>query len=91
MEAGVFMKQRCMSWVVLIKKVYEVDPLRCPECGGTMQIIRFIEKCQPDVVEKILRHCGLWKEAMPRPPPQERRVAEQEPCYDYGYFDRVCI
>jgi len=86
-----FIKKRRMSWAAMIKKVYEVDPLRCPECGGKMKIISFIEKCQPVVVEKILRHCGLWKEAMPRPPPQERRVAEQEPCYDYGYFDRVCI
>ena len=26
-----------------------------------MKIISFIEKCQADVVEKILRHCRLWK------------------------------
>jgi len=38
-----------------------VDPLRCPACGGEMQIIRFIDKCQADADEKILRHCGLWK------------------------------
>ncbi len=33
-EARAFMKQRRMSYAALIKKVYEVDPLRCPECGG---------------------------------------------------------
>jgi hypothetical protein len=88
---GAFIKKRKMSWAALIKKVYEVDPLRCPECGGEMKIISFIEKCQPEVVEKILRHCGMWKEAVSRPPPQERRVAEGEPSYEYGYFDRVCI
>ena len=49
----------------------------------------FIEKCQPAVVEKILRHCGLWKEAASRPPPVLGRVADGEPDYDYGYFDRV--
>jgi hypothetical protein len=38
-----------------------LDPLRCPACAGTMQIICFIEKCQPEVIKKILRHCGLWK------------------------------
>ena len=69
METSTFMKQRRISWAALITKVYEVDPLQCPACGGTMQIVSFIEKCQPEVVEKILRHCGLWKEAMPRPPP----------------------
>lgn len=56
-----------------------------------MKIISFIDKCQEDVVEKLLRHCGLWKENVPRPPPVESRVAELEPSYDYGYFDRVCI
>lgn len=30
-------------------------------------------------------------DASPRPPPQERRVAEDEPGYDYSYFERVCI
>jgi len=58
-----------MNWAALIKKVYEVDPLRCPECGGEMKVISFIDKCQADVVEKILRHCGLWQEAVSRTPP----------------------
>ena len=76
----------------MIKKVYEVDPLRCPDCGGGMKVTRFIDTCQVDVVEKILRHCGLWKNAASRPPPVvASRVAEGEPGYDYGYFDRVCI
>jgi hypothetical protein len=26
----------------LVKKVYEVDPLECPECGSDMEIIAFI-------------------------------------------------
>jgi len=30
------------SWVRLIKKIYEVDPLICPKCGGQMRIIAFI-------------------------------------------------
>ena len=56
-----------------------------------MKIISFIDKCQADVVEKILRHCGLWKDAASRPPPAASRVAEGEPSYDYGYYERVCI
>ncbi len=90
-EADAFIKKRKMSWAALIRKVYEVDPLRCPECGGEMKIISFIDKCQADVVEKILRHCELWKDAASRPPPVASRVAEGEPSYDYGYFERVCI
>ena len=39
-----------------------VDPLLCPECGATMKVISFIEPPQQDVIEKILRHCGLWEE-----------------------------
>jgi len=27
------------SWARLIQKIYEVDPLACPKCGGTMRII----------------------------------------------------
>ena len=58
-------------WAALIKRVYEVDPLVCPRCGGSMRIISFIEKRQGDVIRKILTHCGLWDdpEAAERPPP----------------------
>ena len=85
-----FMKKRRMSWAALIK-VYEVDSLRCTKYGGEMKIIRFIEKCQPEVVEKILRHCGLWKDAASRPTPVVSRVAVGEPSDNYSYFERVCL
>ena len=49
------------SWAALVKRVFEVDPLACPRCGSEMKIISFIERNQREVVEKILRHCGLWK------------------------------
>jgi hypothetical protein len=29
-----------------------------------MKIISFIERCQADVIERILRHCGLWEGAL---------------------------
>jgi hypothetical protein len=31
------------GWAEMIRKVYEVDPLLCPTCGGQMSIISFIE------------------------------------------------
>lgn len=37
------------AWAMLIKRVYEVDPLCCPECGGQMQVVSFIEPPQSDV------------------------------------------
>jgi hypothetical protein len=56
-----------------------------------MKIISFIEKCQPVVIEKILRHCGMWKETVQRPPPQKETAVIKEPSLDYEFFDRVCI
>ena len=57
------------TWAMLIKRVYEVDPLACPNCGGVMKVVAFIEPPPGDVIEKILRHCGLWCPASPRAPP----------------------
>ena len=41
-------------WRNLIKRVYEIDPLVCPSCGGEMKIIAFI--IDHTVVDAILRH-----------------------------------
>lgn len=41
-------------WAQLIRRIYEVDPLVCPRCGGTMRIIAFIT--EPRVIASILRH-----------------------------------
>jgi hypothetical protein len=49
------------TWAMLIKRVYEVDPLECLQCGGAMKVISFIEQRRQDVIEQILRHCGLWE------------------------------
>jgi hypothetical protein len=43
----------------LIKKIYEVDPLICPQCRETMRIISMIE--DQAVIDKILDHLGLWR------------------------------
>ena len=72
------------TWAMLIKRVYEVDPLECPHCGGAMRIISFIERCQADLIERILRHCGLWEgplrsNAGPRAPPERPQRAPTEP------------
>jgi hypothetical protein len=71
--------------------VYEVDPLKCPCCGGTMKVIAFIESSrQPEVVEGILRYCGIWRERPARAPPAHLPAAPPERTYDYSFFDREC-
>jgi hypothetical protein len=77
-----------LPWAILIKLVFEVDPLICPKCGGEMKIISFIEKRQTDVIEKILKHCHLWKV---RPPPKniEPETFTHEFQYDYTLFDDI--
>lgn len=55
------------SWAQLIKRVYEVDPLLCPKCGGEMRIIAFIT--DHDVVDAILRHLAKAEARSPRGPP----------------------
>jgi hypothetical protein len=59
-----------------------------------MRVVSLIDKHQAVVIEKILRHCNLWKEKPPpRPPPQEASDPEdfKEPEPDYGFFERTCI
>jgi hypothetical protein len=63
------------NWARFIKKVHEVDPLLCPDCGGTMRIIAFVEI--PKVITKILRHLGLWDDG--RPPPEKVDAASPPP------------
>lgn len=68
------------TWAMLLKRVFEVDPLKCPHCGGRMKVISFIERNQHEVMERILRHCGLWEGpvrtlANSRGPPRSTRRA----------------
>ncbi len=35
-------KEFRQNWARLIQKIYEVNPLTCPKCQGTMRIISFI-------------------------------------------------
>ena len=77
-----------MRWAALIKRVYEVDPLKCPECGGTTAIISFIEKRdQADVIQKVLKHCGLWDRPATRAPPENQQPADRQPTLELQYVD----
>jgi hypothetical protein len=41
-------------WAKMIRRVYEVDPLMCPRCGGEMRLVGFIT--EPAVIKRILDH-----------------------------------
>jgi ribosomal protein S27E len=54
------------GWAEMIRKVYEVDPLICPRCGGRMRVIAFLTEYA--VVDRIIRHLELTV-AAEKPPP----------------------
>ena len=76
------------AWAMLIKRVYEVDPLSCPQCGGQMKVVSFIEPPQSDVIEEVLKHCGLWQASSPRGPPGlDGLVLELDAAYSASAID----
>jgi hypothetical protein len=79
-----FVKAARGNWAQLIRKVYEADPLVCPNCGAEMRFLAVIE--EELVIERILRHIKAWNPRPPlRAPPLEeewpvgRRVARWRP------------
>lgn len=66
-EASNLSSRECrLRWANLIQKIYEVNPLICPDCGGEMKIISFIQDFS--VIIKILNHLGLVEECVHSPP-----------------------
>jgi len=61
------------GWAEMIRKVYEVDPLVCPQCGGQMKVISFLTDYA--VVDRIISHLRLTFVAERPLPPQ---IAYQE-------------
>ncbi len=67
------------AWRELMKRIFALDPLRCA-CGALLRLVAVITR--RSVIERILRHLGLWPpprrepKRRPRPPP---RPAPGEP------------
>jgi hypothetical protein len=55
------------GWAEMIRKVYEVDPMVCPRCGGQMKVIAFLTDYA--VVDRIIDHLKLTFLAERPPPP----------------------
>ena len=60
------------GWAAMIRKVYEVDPLLCPKCGGVMKVVAFITDYQ--AIDRIIDHLKL-RFVADKPPPS--RVFKQ--------------
>ena len=52
-------------WAALLQQIFEVDPLACPTCHGTMRIVAFIT--QTAVIDQILTHLRTRAAAEARP------------------------
>ena len=61
-----------INWAMLIQLIYEIDPMLCPMCGGSMTVVKFIEK--KDEIKEILKRCRLWEVAPARAPPNSLKI-----------------
>ena len=71
-----------------IKRVWEADPLLCPNCSREMRIVVLID--DRTVTERILWHLGLWEEGVRvfpsrAPPAPDEGVID--PCFDDPFPD----
>ena len=57
-------------WAALLQQIFEVDPLVCPTCHGTMRRIAFITP--RSVIDQILTHFRTRTATAARSPPSTR-------------------
>ena len=55
-----------LAWADLLRRVFAIDVLRCPDCGGRMRILAAIHP--PETTEVILGSLGLPVHAPPTLP-----------------------
>jgi len=68
----VIIEEECLriprrGWTEIRRKVYQVDPLTCSQCGGQMKVIAFLT--DDAVVDRIIDHLKLTFAAERPPPP----------------------
>lgn len=64
------------AWARLIKQVFDVDPLVCPRCAGSMRISAFIG--QPPVIDLLVPRTADRED-----PPPSRLVAGHDPLNNF--------
>jgi hypothetical protein len=64
---------RRYPWAELLRRVFEIDVLVCPHCGGARRLLAAITA--PESIERVLRAMGLAagvpEASAARPPPAE--------------------
>ena len=70
-------RSRRTAWADLLRRVFEVDALRCPDCGGRMRVLSAIT--DPAVAARILDCVGMSARA---PPPGAAMRSSREPFED---------
>lgn len=80
-------RRRRVPWAELLRRVFAVDVLLCPRCGGQMAVIAYITEAA--VLAKILSHLGLPSAP---PPILPARLPEQTELFEddtpWGRSDR---
>ena len=72
-EDSAFTRETRRGWARLLRKIFDVDPLLCPKCGGELKVVSVIT--DPRVVDHILKHlkseaCRARDPSEPRAPPR---------------------
>src|SRR5437899_715019 len=57
---------RAWSWAALLRRVFAIDVLACPHCGGRRRLIATLH--DPVVIRKLLAHLGMARSG-PSPGP----------------------
>ncbi len=70
--------RRYYRWAELLRRVFEIDVLRCPRCGGTRRLLSAIQ--DPLSIEQVLRAMGLSCDA------PELARARAPPGDEQGWF-----
>ena len=71
------LRERRLSWAQLMLRVFEVDVLKCPDCGGRRALIAVIT--QPEVIAAFLTSLGLPTRAPPMAPVRKAGPGEDDP------------
>ncbi len=74
-DAAAALRAARRRWAELLRRIFEVDPLRCPRCGESMRVVGFVTEAR--VIARILEHLRRLAapSRQPRAPPRRQRTS----------------
>ncbi len=72
------------SWAACVRKVFEVDPVRCAKCGGEMKLVAVV--LNDGELDRILAHEG-WPVEFPKTKPSRSPPRREESSDTEGQID----